>query len=78
MAIICNTCGKEYSYGRKISLECCGKVNNFGVVFENRSNTYDWNCITIKTPNSERDLGQTYNIQVPLRNTEKNFALVYE
>ena len=78
MAIRCNICGKEYSYGRKISLDCCGEVSNFGVIFENGSNTYDWNCTTPETPNSERDLGETYDIQAPQRTTERNFALVCE
>jgi len=78
MAIRCNICGKEYSYGRKISLDCCGAVSNFGVIFENGSNTYGWNCSTLETPNSEREVGQTYDIQAPQRTTERNFALVCE
>lgn len=78
MSIRCNICGKEYSYGRKISLDCCGEVSNFGVVFENGINTYDWNCTSPETPISEKDLGKTYNIQVSQRTSERNFAFVYE
>ena len=77
MSVICKICGKEYSYGRKISLNCCGEASNFGIVFEDRPNTYNWNC-TLEKLNSEKDLRQTYNIQVPQRSTERNFALVCE
>ena len=77
MSMICKICGKEYCYGRRISLDCCGEVSNFGIVFEHRTKTYDWNC-TLETHNTEKDLRQNYNIQVPQRSTERNFALVCE
>jgi len=78
MSIRCNICGKEYSYGRKISLDCCGKVSNFGIIFENEREYHNWHCISIERPKSQRNKGQKCNISVPLRTTEKNFALVCE
>lgn len=78
MSIRFEICEKEYSYGRRISLNCCGEVSNFGAIFRNEINIYDWNCTTLEIPNSEKNLRQIYNIQLPRRNTERNFALVCE
>ena len=77
MSIICNTCGKEYSYGRRISFDCCGEVKNFGAIFETRTISHTWNSNFVDHPIIKREIIKS-SIHLPMLKIEKNHALVYE
>ncbi|MFX1411170.1 MAG: hypothetical protein ACFFA6_12525 [Promethearchaeota archaeon] len=78
MSLRCNVCRKEYSYGRKISLDCCGEERNFGAIFENETNFSAWNCKSINNVNQKRQCKGKSDMNIHFLKTGKNYALIYE
>lgn len=76
MSLGCTECGKEYSYGRKISFHCVHEHIQFGAIFENERKSHSWNCNCIDIVSTEKRAFES-NLLLLEKNKE-SYAIVFE